>query len=36
MQVPLRDEKAFQHFLDSLGYEFAEETANPAYRHFLS
>jgi threonine dehydratase len=36
MQVPSHDKKAFQHFLDSLGYEFAEETANPAYRLFLS
>ncbi|HEY3302566.1 MAG TPA: threonine ammonia-lyase, biosynthetic [Candidatus Binatia bacterium] len=36
MQVPRRDQKAFQKFLDSLGYECVEETANPAYRLFLS
>ncbi len=35
MQVPPRDKKAFQKFLDSLGYEYAEETKNPAYRLFL-
>ena len=36
MQVPPRDKKAFQKFLDSLGYEYAEETGNPAYKLFLS
>ncbi|HEY2989173.1 MAG TPA: threonine ammonia-lyase, biosynthetic [Candidatus Binatia bacterium] len=36
MQVPRRDKKAFQRFLDSVGYEYAEETKNPAYRLFLS
>jgi threonine dehydratase len=36
MQVPRRDQKAFQKFLDGLGYEYAEETRNPAYRLFLS
>jgi threonine dehydratase len=35
MQVPPRDKKAFQKFLQSLGYEYAEETKNPAYRLFL-
>ena len=35
MQVPSRDKKAFQRFLENLGYEFAEETDNPAYRLFL-
>ena len=35
MQVPPRDKKAFQKFLDELGYEFADESANPAYRLFL-
>ena len=35
MQVPPRDKKAFQKFLKSLGYEYAEETKNPAYRLFL-
>ena len=36
MQVPPRDKKAFQKFLDTLGYEYAEETGNPAYKLFLS
>lgn len=36
MQVPPKDKKAFQKFLDSLGYEYAEETGNPAYKLFLS
>jgi threonine dehydratase len=36
MQVPPKDKRAFQQFLDSLGYEYAEETGNPAYRLFLS
>jgi len=36
MQVPPKDKKAFQKFLDSLGYEYAEETNNPAYKLFLS
>ena len=35
MQVPLQDKPAFQTFLDSLGYEYVEETANPAYKLFL-
>ncbi len=36
MQVPPRDKRAFQKFLDQLGYEYTEETANPAYDLFLS
>jgi threonine dehydratase len=36
MQVPPADKKAFHAFLDSLGYEYAEETRNPAYKLFLS
>jgi threonine dehydratase len=36
MQVPPEDKKAFQKFLDALGYESAEETGNPAYKLFLS
>jgi len=36
MQVPPKDKKAFQKFLRSLGYEYAEETNNPAYKLFLS
>jgi threonine dehydratase len=36
MQVPPKDKKAFQKFLQSLGYEYTEETNNPAYKLFLS
>ncbi|OGI44938.1 MAG: PLP-dependent threonine dehydratase [Candidatus Muproteobacteria bacterium RBG_16_64_11] len=36
MQVPPGDKQAFQAFLDNLGYEYVEETANPAYKLFLS
>ncbi len=36
MQVPPQDKPAFQAFLDNLGYEYVEETANPAYKLFLS
>ncbi len=36
MQVPPADKKKFQAFLDNLGYEYAEETDNPAYKLFLS
>ena len=36
MQVPPQEQKQFQRFLDNLGYEYADETANPAYRLFLS
>src|SRR3989344_3726524 len=36
MQVPPQDKKKFQKFLDSLGYEYVEETRNPAYKLFLS
>ena len=35
LQVPRADAKAFQAFLDALGYPHVEETANPAYRLFL-
>jgi len=36
LQVPARDKKAFRNFLKSLGYQYADESANPAYRLFLS
>jgi len=36
IQVPPQDNDEFQKFLDELGYEFLEETENPAYRIFLS
>lgn len=35
MQVPKGDSKAFRQFLCELGYPYAEETDNPAYRLFL-
>jgi threonine dehydratase len=35
IQVPPGDRKAFQEFLGRLGYEYAEETRNPAYSMFL-
>ncbi len=35
MQVPRSDDRAFQSFLDTLGYPCVEETANPVYRLFL-
>ncbi|MDD2988046.1 MAG: threonine ammonia-lyase, biosynthetic [Zoogloea sp.] len=35
MQVPPQDREAFQGFLARLGYEYVEETGNPAYRMFL-
>ena len=36
IQVPSQDDDEFQKFLDELGYDFLEETGNPAYRIFLS
>jgi threonine dehydratase len=35
IQVPRGDEKAFDTFLQALGYPFVEETANPVYGLFL-
>lgn len=35
LQVPQADAKQFQSFLDALGYQYVEETGNPAYRLFL-
>jgi threonine dehydratase len=35
LQVPPKDDKALAKFLDALGYPYAEETNNPAYRMFL-
>ena len=35
MQVPPSDKGEFRAFLDRLGYDCVEETANPAYRMFL-
>jgi threonine dehydratase len=33
-QVPKQDRKAFREFLETLGYQYREETDNPAYRLF--
>jgi len=35
LQVPAKDDKAFDKFLDTLGYPYVEETQNPVYRLFL-
>ena len=35
MQVPPRDKAAFKAFLARLGYQYSDETRNPAYRLFL-
>ena len=35
LQVPEADNKAFAKFLQTLGYPYVEETANPIYRMFL-
>jgi len=35
MQVPPSDEAEFRRFLDRLGYDCVDESANPAYRLFL-
>lgn len=35
LQVPRTDNRAFSEFLNTLGYPYVEETANPAYALFL-
>jgi threonine dehydratase len=35
LQVPQSDDKAFEQFLETLGYPYVEETHNPVYRMFL-
>ena len=35
IQVPETDRAEFRGFLDRLGYDYVDETANPAYRMFL-
>ena len=35
LQVPLDERGAFQSFLEQVGYDYLEETDNPAYRLFL-
>lgn len=36
IQVPAADKRAFKAFLATLGYPYRDESANPAYRLFLS
>ena len=36
MQVPPRERAALKTFLRRLGYPYADETRNPAYRLFLA
>jgi threonine dehydratase len=36
MQVPARDKKKFEAFLQELGYPYTDESRNPAYRLFLA
>jgi threonine dehydratase len=36
IQIPAEDRSAFQEFLAQLGYEYWEETDNPAYSFFLA
>jgi hypothetical protein len=35
LQVPEKGRAAFRRFLRDLGYDYADETRNPAYRFFL-
>ena len=35
LQVPSRERGAFRRFLRELGYDYVDETRNPAYRFFL-
>ena len=35
MQVPKKDDKVFQKFLKDTGFEYQDETDNPAYAYFL-
>jgi threonine dehydratase len=35
MQVPPGQGAQFRRFLDRLGYDYVDESANPAYRMFL-
>ena len=36
IQVPRDDHGAFSNFLERVGYDYVEETGNPAYRMFLA
>jgi threonine dehydratase len=35
LQIPKNERAAFAKFLKTLGYEYVDETNNPAYRMFL-
>ena len=35
LQVPDRERASFRSFLRDLGYDYVDETKNPAYRLFL-
>ena len=35
LQVPQAERADFQSFLEQVGYDYREETENPAYRLFL-
>ena len=36
LQVPAGERRALSRFLKSVGFEYVDETNNPAYRLFLS
>jgi threonine dehydratase len=36
MQVPPGEKAAFKTFLQKLGYQYVDESANPAYQLFLA
>jgi len=36
MQVPPKEMGEFRKFLETLGYRYWDETANPAYQMFLA
>jgi threonine dehydratase len=35
LQVPEKERGAFRRFLRELGYDYTDETRNPAYKLFL-
>jgi len=35
LQVPDAERAAFRRFLRELGYDYSDESRNPAYRYFL-
>lgn len=36
IQIPHQEKEEFMHFLEELGYEFEDESNNPAYQFFLA